>query len=118
MTRVKRGPTARRKRKKILRQAKGYWGARHRQYRTAKEAVMRAGRFAYRDRRRRKREFRRLWVARINAGARSLGLNYSRFMAGLAKANIEIDRKILADLALNDPPAFARLADAAKEALA
>ena len=101
MPRVKRGVTARRRHKKVLNQAKGYYGARSRVYRVAKQAVIKAGQYAYRDRRQRKRQFRALWIARINAGARELGLSYSRLIAGLRKASIEIDRKVLADLAMN-----------------
>ena len=118
MTRVKRGIAAHRKRKKIMKAAEGYWGARHRQYRTAKEAVLHARVYAYAHRRERKRDFRRLWVARINAGCRELGLTYSRFMDGLIKSGVEINRKMLADLALHDPAAFARLAETARAALA
>ncbi len=118
MTRVKRGGVARRRHRKTLKAAKGYWGGRHRLYRTAKEAVLRAGMSAYRDRRRRRREFRRLWVARINAGARQAGLTYSRFMEGVKKAGIKLDRKVLADLAVNDSAAFGRIVEAAKAALA
>ncbi|HAC26699.1 MAG TPA: 50S ribosomal protein L20, partial [Marinobacter hydrocarbonoclasticus] len=99
MARVKRGVVARRRHKKILNQAKGYYGARSRVYRVAKQAVIKAGQYAYRDRRNRKRAFRALWIARINAGARANGLSYSRLIAGLKKANVEIDRKVLADLA-------------------
>src|SRR5690606_34447134 len=98
MARVKRGVVARRRHKKILNQAKGYYGARSRVYRVAKQAVIKAGQYAYRDRRNRKRAFRALWIARINAGARANGLSYSRLIAGLKKANVEIDRKVLADL--------------------
>jgi len=118
MARVKRGVTAKRRHKKILNQAKGYYGARSRVYRVAKQAVIKAGQYAYRDRRQRKRQFRALWIARINAGARELGLSYSRLIAGLRKANIEIDRKVLADLAMNEKAAFAAVVQKAKEALA
>src|SRR5690606_26301759 len=100
--RVKRGVVARRRHKKILKQAKGYYGARSRVFRVAKQAVIKAGQYAYRDRRNRKRAFRALWIARINAGARANGLSYSRLIAGLKKANVEIDRKVLADLAMNE----------------
>ena len=117
MARVKRGAAPRQRRKKILKAAKGYWGGRHRLYRTAKEAVVRAGQYAYHDRRQRKREFRRLWVARINAAARESGLTYSRFMEGVAKAGIKLDRKVLADLAVHDGAAFGQIVDAAKAAL-
>src|SRR5690554_6828267 len=102
MARVKRGVVARRRHKKILKQAKGYYGARSRVFRVAKQAVIKAGQYAYRDRRNRKRAFRALWIARINAGARANGLSYSRLIAGLKKANVEIDRKVLADLAMNE----------------
>lgn len=118
MPRVKRGVTARRRHKKILNQAKGYYGARSRVYRVAKQAVIKAGQYAYRDRRQRKRQFRALWIARINAGARELGLSYSRLIAGLRKASIEIDRKVLADLAMNEKAAFAAVVEKAKAALA
>jgi len=118
MARVKRGVTARRRHKKVLNQAKGYYGARSRVYRVAKQAVIKAGQYAYRDRRQRKRQFRALWIARINAGARELGLSYSRLITGLRKANIEIDRKVLADLAMNEKAAFAAVVQKAKEALA
>lgn len=119
MPRVKRGVTARARHKKVLRQAKGYQGARSRTYKVAKQAVTKAGQYAYRDRKQRKRQFRALWITRINAAAREHGLSYSRFMNGLKKAAIEIDRKILADLAVFDKPAFARIAEqAAKAALA
>jgi len=117
MPRVKRGVTARARHKKVLDKAKGYRGRRKNVYRIAKEAVMKAGQYAYRDRRQRKRQFRSLWIARINAAARELGLTYSRFMNGLKKAAIEIDRKVLADLAVFDKPAFAALATQAKSQL-
>ncbi len=106
MPRVKRGVTAHARHKKILALAKGYRGRRKNVFRIAKQAVMKAGQYAYRDRRTRKRVFRQLWIARINAAARELGLTYSRFMAGMKKASIEIDRKVLAELAVNDPAAF------------
>ena len=118
MARVKRGTTASAKHKKIRDLAKGYYGAKHRWFRTANEAVMHAGQYAYRDRRNKKREFRRLWIARINAGARQNGLSYSTFINGLLKAGVEIDRKVLSDLAINDAVAFAKVADIAKDALA
>ncbi len=102
MARVKRGVIARKRHKKILKLAKGYYGARSRVFRVAKQAVIKAGQYAYRDRRQKKRQFRALWIARINAGARVNGLSYSRFIAGLKKASIEIDRKVLADLAVNE----------------
>ncbi len=117
MPRVKRGVTARARHKKVLKKAKGYYGARSRVYRVAKQAVIRAGQYAYRDRRQRKRQFRALWIARINAGARECGLSYSRFINGLLKADIELDRKVLADLAVHDQPAFAALVEKAKAAL-
>ena len=117
MARVKRGVVARRRHKKILNQAKGYYGARSRVYRVAKQAVIKAGQYAYRDRRNRKRAFRALWISRINAGARANGLSYSRLIAGLKKANVEIDRKVLADLAMNEQQAFAAVVEKAKAAL-
>ena len=117
MPRVKRGVVARARHKKILKQAKGYYGARSRVFRVAKQAVIKAGQYAYRDRKQRKRQFRRLWIVRINAGARLFGLSYSRFMAGLKKANIELDRKVLADIAVHDRAAFAAIAEHAKQAL-
>ncbi len=118
MARVKRGTIARRRHKKILKQAKGYYGARSRVFRVAKQAVIKAGQYAYRDRRQRKRQFRALWIARINAEARVNGLSYSKFINGLKKAAIEIDRKILADLAVHDKVAFAALTEQAKAKLA
>ncbi|HEX7055446.1 MAG TPA: 50S ribosomal protein L20 [Burkholderiales bacterium] len=118
MPRVKRGVTARARHKKVLKQAKGFRGRRKNVYRVAKQAVMKAGQYAYRDRRQRKREFRALWIARINAAARELGMSYSTFMAGLKRANIDIDRKVLADLAVADKAAFAKLAGQVKAALA
>lgn len=118
MPRVKRGVTAHRRHKKILKQAKGYYGARSRVFRVAKQAVIKAGQYAYRDRKQRKRQFRRLWIARINAGARINGLSYSRLIAGLKKSNVEIDRKVLADLAMNDASVFAAIVEKAKVALA
>ena len=117
MPRVKRGVTARARHKKVLAQAKGYRGRRKNVYRIAKQAVMKAGQYAYRDRRQRKRQFRSLWIARINAAARLEGMKYSTFMNGLKKANIEVDRKVLADLAVFDQPAFAALAAQAKAKL-
>ena len=118
MPRVKRGVTARARHKKIIDLAKGYRGRRGNVYRIAKQAVMKAGQYAYRDRRAKKREFRRLWIARINAGSRALGLTYSKFIAGIKKASIEIDRKVLADMAVNDPAAFASIVEKAKAQLA
>jgi large subunit ribosomal protein L20 len=117
MSRVKRGVTARARHKKVLALAKGYRGRRKNVYRVAKQAVMKAGQYQYRDRRQRKRQFRALWIARINAAARELGMKYSTFMNGLKKANIEVDRKVLADLAVFDQPAFAALAAQAKAKL-
>lgn len=118
MARVKRSVASRARRKKILKAAKGYYGARSRNLRTAKQAVTKAGQYAYRDRRVRKRQFRALWIQRINAGAREHGLSYSRFMDGLHKANIEVDRKILAGLAIDEKAAFGKLVEQAKQALA
>lgn len=118
MPRVKRGVTARARHKKVIALAKGYRGRRKNVYRIAKQAVMKAGQYAYRDRRQRKRQFRQLWIVRINAAARENGLSYSKFMNGLKKAAIEIDRKVLADLAVFDKTAFSQLADKAKAALA
>jgi large subunit ribosomal protein L20 len=117
MPRVKRGVTAHAKHKKILKEAKGYYGARRKVFRVAKQAVIKAGQYAYRDRRQKKRQFRALWIARINAAARINGLSYSRLMDGLNKAGVDIDRKMLADLAYHDEPAFAALAEQAKGAL-
>ena len=117
MPRAKGGPKTRQRRKKVLKQAKGYWGGRRRLYRAAAETVTRALAFAYRDRRAKKREFRALWIIRINAGCRALGLSYSAFMNGLKKAGVTLDRKILAELAVNEPETFAALAASAKEAL-
>ncbi len=114
MPRVKRGVTARARHKKILKQAKGYYGARSRVYRVAKQAVIKAGQYAYRDRKQRKRQFRALWIVRINAAARTCGISYSRFINGLSKANVAIDRKVLADLAVRDIEAFAKIAEIAK----
>lgn len=118
MPRVKRGVTAKARHKKILKQAKGYYGARSRVYRVAKQAVIKAGQYAYRDRRQRKRQFRALWIVRINAQARECGMTYSRLMDGLRKAAIELDRKVLSDMAVFDKPAFAAIAEKAKAALA
>ena len=118
MPRVKRGVTARARHKKILALSKGYRGRRGNVYRIAKEAVMKAGQYQYRDRRQKKREFRRLWIARINAAARELGMSYSVFMNGLKKASIDIDRKVLADLAVYDKAAFGKIAEQAKASLA
>ena len=118
MPRIKRGVVAKARHKKILKQAKGYRGARSRVYKVAKQAVDRAGQYAYRDRRQRKRQFRALWIVRINAAAREHGLSYSRFISGLNKASVELDRKVLAELAVNDKRAFHALAEQAKQALA
>ena len=118
MARVKRGVQANRRHKKILKRAKGYYGARSRVYRVAKQAVTKAGQYAYRDRRNKKRSFRRLWIARINAGARLNGLSYSRFINGMKKANIDIDRRVLADIAMHDAATFSVLVEKAKAELA
>jgi len=118
MPRVKRGVTARARHKKVLAKAKGFRGRRGNVYRVAKEAVMKAGQYAYRDRRNRKRDIRALWITRINAAVRELGMSYSAFMAGMKKAKIEIDRKVLADLAVLDKPAFAKIAGQVKASLA
>ncbi len=118
MPRVKRGVTAHRRHKKVLDCAKGYYGARSRVYRVAFQAVIKAGQYAYRDRRQRKRQFRALWIARINAAARLNGLSYSRLIHGLKKSQIEVDRRVLADIAVHDALAFTALADKAKGALA
>ena len=118
MPRVKRGVTARARHKKVLKAAKGYRGRRKNVYRVAKQAVMKAGQYQYRDRRQKKRQFRALWIARINAGARLNGLSYSRMIAGLKKAQVIIDRRVLADIAMHDAVAFAALASKAKDALA
>ena len=115
MPRVKRGVTARARHKKVIEQAKGYRGRRKNVYRVAKQAVTKAGQYAYRDRRQRKRQFRALWITRINAAAREHGLSYSRFMDGVHKADIQVDRKVLAELAVNDKPAFAQLAEQARQ---
>jgi len=118
MSRVKRGVNARARHKKVLGKAKGYYGARRKVFRVAKQAVIKAGQYAYRDRRQRKRQFRALWIARINAAARENGLSYSRMIDGLNKADIEIDRKVLADLAVFDKTGFTALAEKAKASLA
>lgn len=117
MPRVKRGMMAHKRHKKVLDRAKGYWGGKHRLFKTANEAVMHALQYAYRDRRNRKRDFRRLWIARINAAARLNEMTYSRFMNGLNKSGIAIDRKILADMAVNDAAGFAALVERAKSQL-
>jgi len=112
-----KGPSSKKHKKKILKMAKGYYGAKHRSYRRAKEQVLRSLQYEYRDRRLRKREFRRLWIQRINAAARLNGLSYSRFINGLKKAGVELDRKALADIAVRDPEGFAKLVETAKSAL-
>ncbi len=118
MPRVKRGVVASRRHKKVLKQAKGYYGARSRIFRVAKQAVTKAGQYAYRDRRQRKRQFRALWITRINAQSRANGLSYSRLINGLKKAEIGLDRRVLADLAVHDKEAFAAIVEQAKAALA
>ncbi len=118
MARVKRGVTARAKHKKVLAKAKGYYGAKSRQFRSAKEQVIKSGQYAYRDRRVKKREFRSLWIIRIGAASKELGLPYNRFINGLTKAGIALDRKVLADLAMNDKAAFSALVTQAKAQLA
>lgn len=118
MARVKRGVIARKRHNKILKQAKGYYGARRKVFRVAKQAVIKAGQYAYRDRRQKKRQFRRLWIARINAAARINGMTYSRFISGLNKAGIEVDRKVLSDIAVHDAAAFSAIVEKAKSALA
>lgn len=117
MARVKRGVMARKRHKKILKLAKGYYGARSRVFRVAKQAVIKAGQYAYRDRRVKRRNFRSLWIVRINAGVRQQGMTYSRFMNGLKRASIDLDRKVLADLAIFDQVAFQQLVDLSKAAL-
>ncbi|MGA2024967.1 MAG: 50S ribosomal protein L20 [Steroidobacteraceae bacterium] len=117
MARVKRGVTAGRRHKKVLGKAKGYYNARRKIYRAAKQAVIKAGQYAYRDRRAKKRDFRALWITRINAAARTHGMSYSRLIEGLHKAGVEIDRKLLADLAVNDANAFGLIAERAKASL-
>jgi len=117
MARVKRGVVAKASHKKILDKAKGYYGARRKVFRVAKQAVIKAGQYAYRDRRQRKRQFRALWITRINAAARMNGMSYSRLMNGLKKAEIEIDRKVLADIAVHDPEGFTAIAETAKASL-
>lgn len=117
MARVKRGVIARARHRKVLKRAKGYYNARRKTFRAAKQAVIKAGQYAYRDRRNKKREFRALWIQRINAGAREHGLSYSRFISGLKKSDIAIDRKVLADIAVFDKAGFAKLVEQAKSAL-
>ena len=118
MPRAKRSVASRARRKKVLKQARGYYGARSRTFKVAKQAVIRAGQYSYRDRRQRKRQFRQLWIIRINAAAREHGLSYSRFIAGLKAAGVEVDRKVLADIAVHDSKAFSVLAEKAKASLA
>ena len=118
MARVKRGVTARARHKRVIHAAKGYYAARRKVYRVAKQAVTKAAQYAYIGRKQRKRQFRRLWIVRINAAARLHGLSYSRFMNGLLKANVKLDRKALADIAIHDPAAFGAIAEQAKSALA
>ena len=118
MPRVKRGVTGRNRRKEVLKQAKGYYSARGKHFKAANEQVLHSGVYAYRDRRARKGDFRRLWIQRINAAARTNGISYSHFMAGLRAAEVEIDRKMLAELAVNEPQAFAQLAELAKSSVA
>ena len=114
MPRVKRGVPAHKRHKKVLALTKGHWGARHRLYRTAHESMLHALAYAYRDRRNRKRDFRRLWIQRINAAARANGITYSRLISGLIKANVAVDRKMLAELAVNDPSAFTQMVKVAQ----
>jgi large subunit ribosomal protein L20 len=118
VSRVTNAVARRRRKKKVLEQAKGYWGRKHSSYRLANEQVMRSGRYAYRDRRNRKREFRRLWIVRINAAARREGMSYSELIHGLQEAGVEVNRKMLADVAVRDPEAFRRFAELAREAAA
>ena len=115
MPRTKRGTVARKRRKKILKLAKGYYGAKSKLFKMANQQVMRSMQYAYRDRKQRKRDFRKLWIARINAAARADGMSYSRFINGLKKAEVQINRKVLADLAVNDKAAFSELVEVAKE---
>ncbi len=118
MPRVKRAVSAKKKRRTVLGKAKGYYGAKSRSYKAAKEQVQHSLQYAYRDRRNKKREIRRLWITRINAGARLSGMSYSQFMNGLKKAGVELDRKVLSDMAINDPASFAKLVEVAKETVA
>jgi large subunit ribosomal protein L20 len=118
MPRVKRGVMTRKRHRRVLTRAKGYWGARHRWFKMAHEAVMHAAQYAYRDRRVRKRNFRKLWIARINAACRANGMTYSRFINGMSRAGITLDRKVMSDMAINDPAAFATLVERASAALA
>ena len=118
MSRATNAVARKRRRKKVLKQAKGYWGRKHSSYRFANEQLMRSGQYAYRDRRARKRDFRRLWITRINAAARQEGMSYSEFIHGLNQAGVEVNRKMLADIAVRDPEAFRRFAELAREATA
>jgi large subunit ribosomal protein L20 len=118
MARVTNAVARKRRKKKVLNEAKGYWGRKHSSYRLANEQVMRSGRYAYRDRRNRKRDFRRLWIIRINAAARKEGMSYSQLIHGLNEAGVEVNRKMLADVAVHDPEAFRRFAELAREATA
>ena len=118
MSRASNAVARKRRKKKVLKQAKGYWGRKHSSYRLANEQVMRSGQYAYRDRRRRKRDMRRLWIVRINAAARREGMTYSQLVHGLGEAGIEVNRKMLADIAVRDPEAFRRFAELAREAAA
>jgi large subunit ribosomal protein L20 len=118
MSRATNAVARKRRRKKVLSEARGYWGRKHSSYRFAKEQVQRSGRYAYRDRRNRKRDFRRLWIVRINAAARREGMSYSQLVHGLTQAGVEVNRKMLADLAVRDPEAFRRFAEVAREAVA
>ena len=117
MARVKNGVTTKARHKKVLKQAKGYFGSKHRLYKTAKEQLMHSGQYAFRDRRQKKRDFRKLWITRINAGCRMNGMSYSRFIEGLTKAGVEINRKMLSEIAINDEKAFSELVSLAKDAL-
>ena len=115
MARVKNGVTTKARHKKVLKQAKGYFGSKHRLYKTAKEQLMHSGQYAFRDRRQKKRDFRKLWITRINAGCRANGISYSRFIEGLTKAGVEVNRKMLSEIAINDPKAFKELVKVAKD---
>src|SRR5215218_6317707 len=118
MARATNAVARKRRKKKVLKEARGYWGRKHSSYRLAKEQLMRSGQYAYRDRRNRKRDFRRLWIVRINAAARREGLSYSQFIHGLDRAGVDVNRKMLADIAVRDPEAFRRFAELAREAAA
>ena len=115
MARVKNGAVTKARHKKVLKQAKGYFGSKHRLYKSAKEQLMHSGRYAFRDRKQRKREFRKLWITRINAACRENGISYSRFIEGLSKAGVEVNRKMLSEIAINDPKAFTELVEVAKK---